>query len=232
MLEPFRQIGQWTSQKAQSIPLAIGQPKSDDGQTWQMSSTSLPSLSMVSGMPTPVLPVLTQDTLGNPQAKQAGLTPTQGHALWQLGKERVERLAGRLSQMPWAQNVPDMLPWKKTHASMPENPFVSTPGKIGASSQNQQTKLSLRERIARKLRRSKPPKAEPKPSSGYRSRQAVMKDFPFPYNDLSKLPRFTLRPEEIAINPQAEKLGALERQLVAISEESDNIFMPADYLIL
>ncbi len=70
------------------------------------------------------------------------------------------------------------------------------------------------------------PRPEPRaPVSGFRPRQQVLKDFP--YNEVGKLPRFTLTPDEIRANPAAERLHQLEEtQVFNAPWDSGHLFNP------
>lgn len=67
--------------------------------------------------------------------------------------------------------------------------------------------------------------AQPGQTSGFRPRQQVLKDFP--YNELGKLPRFSLLPEEVSASPVAEKLQQLEQaQVFSMGWDDQHLFNP------
>lgn len=128
------------------------------------------------------------------------------------------------TQALWPPSSIESIQTKGFKPRLPEKPPWQSLWKRG-----RQTLQQSVEKLNQKLGRQKPPaKAELKPhtpSSGFRPRQQVLKDFP--YNEVGKLPRFSLHPDEISINPAAEKLHQLEAEQVFHAPwDSTHLFNP------
>jgi hypothetical protein len=83
----------------------------------------------------------------------------------------------------------------------------------------------LSEKLRRALGHPKPDRRPIAPSPRFRPREQILKDFP--YNEVGKLPRFTLRPDEISVNPAAERLHQLEAiQVFNAPWDSEHLFNP------
>jgi hypothetical protein len=220
MLEPFRQVGQWASQKAQSLPIITMQPNSDAAQT----SPFDPYASAYGPLQPPSQ---SPDTMFQETAStQTRLWKSPAKQLLQAEKDRVTALAQKILQAPWFQKLSTKLPWHQPKPSAP-NPPLSHSSLQVAELPAQKTELPLGERVAQKLHlKKKPPPPTHTTASPYRLREEVLKDFPF--RNLSDFPHFTLSPAEISVNVQAEKLNALTIELQTQPPKNQNMFMPFD----
>jgi hypothetical protein len=215
MLEPFRQVGQWASHKAQSLPILAIQPTSDSVQT----SPFDPYASAYGQLQAPFQSPDT--TFQETASTQTRSWKGPAKQLLQAEKDRVTSLTQKVLQAPWLQKLSTKLPWHKPKPSAP-NPLLQA-----AELPVPKTELPLGERVAQKLHlKKKPLPPTHATTSPYRLREEVLKDFPF--RNLSDFPHFTLSPAEISINVQAEKLNALTVELQTQPPKNQNMFMPFD----
>lgn len=216
MFAPLQQAGQWVAQKAQSFPVKAHQPDSDT-----MPETGFPMGYPVQAAYGPFEPSslpMPEDTF----EKQRGFSPQQEAQL--LGS-----LKNRIAHAPWVERLTQKLPLKRAeNQMMAHEPTPSLPGQGMMGQVEQKAELSFTERWAQKFRRHRllPSKQPQKPPSGFLSREAVMKGFPVLYRDLKTVPRFTLTPEEIAINPIADRFHQLEADFFAEPWDSEHLFTP------
>lgn len=220
MFAPLQQAGQWVAQKAQSFPVKAHQPDSNTPPDTGFSM-SYPVQAGHGPFEPSTLP-MPEDTF----EKQRGLATQQEARLLGSG---LESLKNRIAHSPLVERLTQKLPLKRTENQlMTHEPVPPLPGQGRPVGQvEQKAELSFTERWAQKFRRQKlPPPASQKPTSGYLSREAVMKGFPVLYRDLKTVPRFTLTPEEIAINPIGERLHQLEADFLAQPWDSEHLFTP------
>ncbi|WP_373531656.1 hypothetical protein [Vampirovibrio sp.] len=218
MLELFHQAGQWASQKAQSMPLPMAQTPSNSAP---YSGFYNPSPGGEPVSPPWAMgadpPIQTTQSKSISQSIAGWTKPTQ--QFLQDSKEGIHALSQKALQRPWLQALVNKLHTPKTQ---PENPYP--PG-----TQASKTHPPKSNPLSQKLRPKKnSPQPHTPPPSPYRSRQVVLKDFPF--RKLESFPHYTLSPADIAESVQAEKLKALTLRLAPQAQEPDNIFIPVDYL--
>jgi hypothetical protein len=217
MLEPFRQVAHWASQKAQSLPLLTSLPSADGTQTAPFDQYSSPYLPIQNPNQSPNTPFSFQEVV----SKQARSWKPPTMQLLQAEKDRLATLPQRILHTHWFKKLSSKMPWGKQKPSAP-NPTLQV-----AEVSAQKTELPLGERLAQKLHlKKKPPLPTQPKTSPYRLREEVLKDFPF--RNLSDFPRFTLSPAEISVNVQAKKLEALTVELQIQPPRNQNMFMPFD----
>ncbi len=158
-----------------------------------------------------------------------------GQWAWQQAASKANMVSGNLpalgSSVPpdfphglWPQSSNEQTHTKGFKPILPEKPIWQS-----FWNRARQTLQQIPEKLKQRLGRQKPP-AKPDlkpqtPASGFRPRQQILKDFP--YNEVGKLPRFTLSPDEISVNPAAERLHQLEAaQVFHAPWDSDHLFNP------
>ncbi len=217
MLDMLRQAGQWASQKLPNQPPvnAVDATAASPGAN---SPGMMPTQSwgdqFTNRQPAEINTVATQE--------RGLLKPAVMKPALQDGLERVRLFKNqakeRLSQT--LHGPKPQLPSVDPQASF-QRPGLQA-GQAGAAQPLLPTqKKPLKDRLAQKLGLKKDLPAQPA-QSPYRARQLVMKDFP--YTDLRKVPRFTLTPEEVAVNAQGEKLLLIHEDVADMAVNTLNFF--------
>ncbi|WP_303675016.1 hypothetical protein [Vampirovibrio chlorellavorus] len=172
-----------------------------------------------------------------------------GQWAWQQAASRVNTVGSipGLGQaavpLNWPQELWPEFPGEQTHSKglKPTSPQMAFGQRVW--NRGRQKLQQLAEQVAQKIRGHQPPvklhpspvKPHPSPvkshppsrtaASGFRPRQQILRDFP--YNEVGKLPRFTLTPDDIRVNPAAERLHQLEAtQVLNAPWDSEHLFNP------
>lgn len=136
---------------------------------------------------------------------EKGLAPVSANVFKQLE----EGLKLKLGQTPLVQRLAQKNPFQRQQSI--------------SSRVEDQTEVSLTQKIARKLHLKKVEPPKPSPTL---PRSTVMRGFPEPYRNLITVPHLTISPAEVAFSLQEAKLKSWERMVYETPWDDESIFAP------